>query len=190
MIWKFYMIKILGNQQRHSSSKQSRWIDKLAHQQLSLQNLIRKNLIIFKPQTLVTLAIFCFALQIASDRALHSLKTRAFKSSTSSSHSVDKKCGNTTNWKTSLASLKNRWFSAFSYTIYKSQFRLNSKILHSIRWKYMFFHKIPMRIAHAIMLFKMRTRIDHAILLFHRNHTTIVHARIVILQFPRELFIQ
>ena len=49
-----------------------------------------------------------------------------------SSHSVDKKCGNTANWETSRVFLKSGGKSAFNYAIRTPEFGLNSKNLHLI----------------------------------------------------------
>ena len=48
------------------------------------------------------------------------------------SRSVDKKCGNITNWDTSRMSLKSRCNSIFNHAIYTAEIGLNSKTLHSI----------------------------------------------------------
>ena len=59
---------------------------------------------------------------------------------TPSSHSVDKKCGNATNWEASRVSLKSGCNSTFIYAIYTAGFGLNSKMSHLIQQKCAILH--------------------------------------------------
>ena len=74
-----------------------------------------------------------------------------------SSHSVDKKCGNTTNWGTSLVSLKSGWKSTFIYANNMAEFGLNSKLHHSIHQKCTVLHRFSLKSGCHLFFFAILT---------------------------------